>query len=173
MRDRGRTTGSAALALLLFLWSAGSTTGVCLPPPQGVVVLRVSGAVGCTNAEGEARFDLALLASLGTTRLATRTPWTEGVGVFEGVGLRRLMEAVGARGESVRAIALNDYAADIPFEEFARYRVLIAWSLDGRRLSRRDKGPLWIVYPWSEVPELDSRTIRQHSVWQLERLVVR
>ncbi len=172
MTDREWVTGVAMLALL-FLSSAPPAAAGCLPPPRGEVVLRVSGAIGCADLDGEARFDIALLESLGTTRMITRTPWTEGEGVFEGVTLRRLMTAVEARGESLRAIALNDYAAEIPFAEFAAFDVLIAWSLDGERLSRRDKGPLWIVYPWSERPELDTRRIRQHSVWQLARLVVR
>ncbi len=172
MRDRRRATGPVALALL-FLLPAMPAATACLPPPQGEVVLRISGAIGCTNVGEEARFDLALLKTLGMLRITTRTPWTPGEGVFEGVAARRLMAVVQARGEVARAIALNDYVVDIPLEEFARHEVLIAWSLDGRRLSRRGKGPLWIVYPWSDHPELDTRLIRQHSVWQLDRLAIR
>ncbi len=170
MRDWGRMTGPVALVLFFLMSTAPAA---CLPPPAGEVLLRVSGAIGCTNAGDEARFDLALLKGLGTMRITTRTPWTEGEGVFEGVSVRRLLAAVQARGGTVRAIALNDYAADIPIEELLRHEALIAWSLDGRRLSRRDKGPLWIVFPWSERPEIDTRLVRQHSVWQLEHLAIR
>ncbi len=170
MRDWGGTTGPVTL-LLVFLMSTASAA--CLPPPAGEVLLRVSGAIGCTNAGDEARFDLPLLESLGAARLVTRTPWTEGEGMFEGVSVRRLLAAVRARGGTVRALALNDYEAEIPVEELVRHEVLIAWKRDGRRLRRRGKGPLWIVYPWSEHPELDTRLVRQHSVWQLDRLVIR
>ncbi len=172
MRGWGGTKGPAILALILLL-PVFSAPAACLPPPRGEVLLRVSGAIGCTNLGGEARFDLALLESLGVARLVTRTPWTEGEGTFEGVTARRLLDAVRARGGTVRAIALNDYEAEIPVEELVRHEVLIAWKRDGRRLRRRGKGPLWIVYPWSEHPELDTRLVRQHSVWQLDRLVIR
>ena len=36
----------------------------------------------------------------------------------------------------------------------------------------RDKGPLWIVFPWSEHPELVTERIRTWAVWQLTRLEV-
>lgn len=131
-------------------------------------LLRIEGAVA-----GDAvTFDHAALAALGPTVLETETPWTEGTRRFEGVLLRTLLAAVGARGESLRAEALNDYAATIPVRELRTVDVLLAWSMDGRRLQRRDKGPFWIVYPWSQRPELDDRVHRQRSVWQVVRLVV-
>ena len=170
MRDWRRATGLVALALLVL---PSAAVAACLPPPRGEVVLRVSGAIGCTNVGEEARFDLALLKTLGMVRITTRTPWTEGEGLFEGVAAQRLMAVVRARGGMVRATALNDYVVDIPLEELVRHEVLIAWSLDGRPLTRRGRGPLWIVYPWSEHPELDTRLVRQHSVWQLDHLAIR
>jgi len=85
---------------------------------------------------------------------------------------RQLMAAVGATGTTVRAVALNDFESTIPLADFDRYPVLLATSIDGRQLEVRDKGPIWIVYPWSDHPELDDLPTRRKSVWQLSSLHV-
>ena len=143
-----------------------------LPAPSGEVVLRVSGAIDCANADGAALFDLGLVDSLGTDRLRTWTPWTDGEPLFEGVLGRRLMSAVCARGERAVARARNDYATDIPLEDFRRWPVLLATRMDGARLQLRDKGPIWVIYPWADYPELNNRLTRQKSIWQLASLVI-
>lgn len=121
---------------------------------------------------GPVTLDVPALAAFGTTVLVTGTPWTEGESRFEGVLLRDLLAGVGARGTRVRAEALNDYTATIPAEDAETIDILVAWAQDGKPLQRRDKGPFWIVYPWSDRPELDDRVHRQRAVWQLRRLVV-
>ena len=45
--------------------------------------------------------------------------------------------------------------------------------MDGEELRVRDKGPLWIVYPRDDFPELDNRLIRSRWVWQVKELMVR
>ena len=143
-----------------------------LEQPTGRVILIVTGNIAATNAVGRAEFDRAMLEDLGLSRLKTWTPWTEGEPEFTGVAAAALMAHVGAEGTAVRARALNDYGITIPLADFERYPVLIATAMDGERLRTRDKGPLWVIYPWSDHPELDDRVTRQRSIWQLESLHV-
>jgi hypothetical protein len=152
----------AAAAGLLFAALLASTVA------RTEAMLEVAGRIR----DGPVTLDVPALAAFGTTLLVTDTPWTDGESRFEGVLLRDLLAGVGARGTRVRAEALNDYAATIPVEEAETTDVLVAWARDGRPLPRRDKGPFWIVYPWSDRPELDDRLHRQRAVWQLRRLVV-
>jgi hypothetical protein len=126
-----------------------------LPPPYDEVILTITGALANTNAPGRIEFDLRSLERLGLSKLTTWTPWTDGEVEFEGILARQLMEAVGARGAEVEARALNDYKEVIPIEDFHRYDVLLATRMNGRLMRLRDKGPIWIVYPWSGHPELD------------------
>jgi hypothetical protein len=163
-------SGAVALSVL-GMPRAAVTDG--LVPPRDRVVLTVTGAIGRTNAPGRADFDLAALEGLGLRRLTTWTPWTDGELRFEGVPARRLMDAVRARGTAVDALALNDYEQTIPLEDFDKYDVLLATRANGERLRVRDKGPIWIIYPWSEYPELDDFATRKKSVWQLSALHVR
>ena len=141
--------------------------------PHARVILTVTGALAEANASGRIEFDLNSLERLGLSRLITWTPWTDGEVEFEGVLARRLIEAVGARGAQVDARALNDYEEKIPIEDFYRYDVLLATRMNRRLMRLRDKGPIWIVYPWSGHPELDDFATREKSVWQLNALHVR
>ena len=111
---------------------------------------------------GAARFDMEMLETSGTTEVRTTTPWTDGVQRFEGVLFRRLLEAV----------ALNDYAVEIPVADSAGYRVIVALKANGKYLRIRDKGPLWVVYPWDDHEELRSEDIFAKSIWQLKELKI-
>jgi hypothetical protein len=87
--------------------------------------------------------------------------------------MERLMQAVGASGDQVLAYALNDYSTELPISDFARYNVLLALKRDGEYMPVRDKGPLFIVYPFDSSPELRHQRFYSRSAWQLARIVVR
>ncbi len=143
-----------------------------LPQPEGNVILTVSGSIGSTTDGDVARFDRQMLEELGMTTVETATPWTEGVTRFEGVPARRLLEAVGATGSSVFATALNDYAVEIPVSDFMQHNVILAIKMDGKYLSVRDKGPIFVIYPFDSEPELRNDVIYDRSIWQVNRIEV-
>jgi hypothetical protein len=89
------------------------------------------------------------------------------------VPLAKLMDLVGAHGEKVVAVALNDYSGELPIEDLAKYGVILALKRDGQYMPVRDKGPLFIVYPYDSAPELKSQKFYSRSVWQVARLVVK
>ena len=116
------------------------------------------------------RLTLSQLDALGRVDLATRTPWTVGPQHFAGLPLRRLLDAVGAQGRMLRAVALNDYAVDAPVAELLASDAFLATHLDGTPIPVRRRGPFWMVFPWSQRPELETPIHRQRSVWQLQRI---
>ena len=144
-----------------------------LAAPSGPVILVVSGAVANTNAAGQARFDQAMLERIGVTTMATTTPWTEGQMTFDGVLARDLMKAVGATGNEAVAVALNDYKMNIPFIDLQRPDVLIAFRQNGRAISVRERGPLWIIYPVEPGTSIQTMEVRAKMVWQLKELQIR
>lgn len=164
------------LRVALALWGLGlpiAATCAEIPPTDDRVILSVTGALANADESGRIDFDLRSLEQLGLSKLTTWTPWTDGEVEFEGVLARRLVEAIGGRGTEVEARALNDYEEEIPIADFDKYEVLLAIRMNGRLMRVRDKGPIWIVYPWSAHPELDDFATREKSVWQLSRLHVR
>ncbi|HEY9058381.1 MAG TPA: oxidoreductase [Aurantimonas sp.] len=143
-----------------------------LASPAGKPILTISGNIEVTNAGDSAEFDRAMLEALGMVSFETMTPWYDEPVTFEGVRLDKLMTLVGATGDRVQAIALNDYAIEIPMVDFARHDAIIAIKRDGEYMPVRDKGPLFIVYPYDSDVALQSQTYYARSVWQLSKLIV-
>jgi hypothetical protein len=152
----------------LFLALAASATIAGTRAADGDVILEVSG-----NVESRRQFSLKQLQALGVTQIETSTPWTTGTQVFEGVLGRTVLDVIGPiASDHVRAHALNDYQADIPVSDFYDFDILFAWSMNGALMSRRDKGPLWIVYPRDSTAQLREERYEHRWVWQLNRLFV-
>ncbi|WP_459090261.1 putative pterin-binding protein [Mesorhizobium sp. A556] len=144
-----------------------------LPQPAGKVLLRITGDIERTNGDGEARFDRAMIEALALSTLETTTVVADGVKRFKGVLMRDLLDVVGAAGTVVTASALNDYVVDIPVTDFEEFDVLMAFQMDGEQLTRRDKGPYWIVYPRDDFTVLQDIRYDSRWVWQLHHLDVR
>ncbi|WP_417346445.1 hypothetical protein [Ferrimonas sp.] len=143
-----------------------------LERPQGRVLLTISGKIEQTNAVGEARLDRKMLSLLPQSSVTTLTPWTEQQHKYEGVLLSDLLLYLGASGGRVKASALNDYFTHIDLAELGRYPLLLATSVDGRQMRVRDKGPIWLVLPLTEYPQLDEVKFHEKMIWQLRYLEV-
>lgn len=146
------------------------TTQAGLGTPSGPVVLTVSGVIADTNRGETAVFDMAMLESLGTDEIVTETIWTPGTHRFEGVRLKTLLDRLAAEGAHIEARAINDYTVEIPASDATADGPILAYAMDGAPMSRRDKGPLWVIYPFSASPEFRTEVIYSRSIWQLDRL---
>jgi hypothetical protein len=144
-----------------------------LGSPSGDILLTVSGEIAVTNRDGTAVFDRAMLEALPVVEFTTTTTWTDGPQTFTGVGLHDLMETLGVEEGTLRAHAVNDYAVDIPVDDAVEGGPIIAYLLNGAPMSVRDKGPLWIVYPYDSNRDYRTEVIYSRSIWQLERMEVR
>ncbi len=144
-----------------------------LPVPEGEVILTVSGAIAETNMDGTAVFDLDMLKQLPESSFSTSTIWTEGEVEFRGVLLADLLDTVAAEASTIHAIALNDYAVDIPTSDAVIDGPIVAYEMNGKAMSIRDKGPLWIVYPYDSDAQYRTELIYSRSIWQLDRMDIR
>lgn len=112
------------------------------------------------------------LAGLGPVGFTTATIWTDGPQAFTGVSLHRLMEDLGVESGVLLASAVNDYTVEIPVSDATPDGPIVAFERNGERMSLRDKGPLWIVYPYDNNPVYQSEVIYSRSIWQLDRIEV-
>jgi hypothetical protein len=163
---------AAALAALLpfggAVWAADP-----LPLPEQTPILTVTGAISVKNDGETAVIDLAMLEAMGAVTLETSTLWTEGVQSFRGVPLNVLLERLGAEGETIAATALNDYTVEIPASDAVEGGPILAFEANGKPLSVRDKGPLWVVYPYDSGAEYQTEVIYARSIWQVARMEIR
>jgi hypothetical protein len=121
---------------------------------------------------GAADLDLAMLERMPHHSITTTTPWTEGVSVFEGVFVRDLLRAFRLSGATTTFFALNEYQVQIPTSDFEKYDVLLAYKRDGQYMRVRDKGPLWVIYPLDQHPEINNTETHAKMIWQVCRVVV-
>jgi hypothetical protein len=113
------------------------------------------------------------LLALPKRTVTTMTPWTEGLVEVEGVSLAELIRASGAKPSQIKATALNNYAVEIPASDAGIADVIVAYRKNGAFMSVRDKGPLWLIYPLTSQPELDTEATHSKMIWQLSSLELR
>ncbi|WP_019954936.1 hypothetical protein [Yoonia vestfoldensis] len=140
--------------------------------PAADVVLTVSGNITVTNDGDLLRLDRDMLMALPATSFETSTIWTDGVHDFIGVSLADFAAMFGMRGGGFLATAINDYTVEIPFGDAVTGGPIIAYLMDGELMSVRDKGPLWIIYPYDSDSAYRSEVIYSRSIWQLDRVEI-
>jgi hypothetical protein len=151
--------GLLALALLSPLAArAGEEAVLTVTPAPGAAARALS---------------LAEIEAMGAVELRTATPWTEGEQVFLGVPGANFVAALGLSGTEVSAVAVNDYRIAIPFEVFADPDTLIAYARNGKAMTVRDKGPLWIVFPFDSDGKFLTDTYKSYAIWSLTRVDIR
>ncbi|MCA1299966.1 molybdopterin-dependent oxidoreductase [Stappia indica] len=117
-------------------------------------------------------FTAPQLEALGLRRIETETPWSNGSVVFEGPLLRDVLAKAGMQGESLKAVALNDYQVMIPVSDVAAFDVILATRADGKAIGVRERGPVRVIYPWSEQEELQAELYYARAIWQLRSISV-
>lgn len=158
------------VALVLCLTTAGVAVAQDFSAPQGEVILTVSGQIGKTNGEGTLQLDAAHYASLPQHEFTTSTTWTEGTPTFKGVLLKDLIAAVEATGGTINLTALNDYKISMPMADVRDDGPLLAYMMDGKPMSVRDKGPIWLVFPYDDNADYRTEQTYARSIWQLDRI---
>jgi len=133
------------------------------------IVLTVSGKV--TNGEA-VDFTLAELEALGIASITTSSPWEAEAVSFEGVSMVVLLQAVGATGDTAAILALNKYRTEVPVSDFIDHGVILASRKNGEPMPISDKGPLFVVYPFDDKPELNTEIYHARSAWQVRSIVI-
>lgn len=173
-----------AAALLVMTAPALALDAAALPTvaaaPTGRVVLTLSGKLlGADPAkqDGTALFDAAMLAALPQHSITTHTPWHKGAPKFTGPLLRDVLAAAGvtpsSKGQLIDVLALNDYKVTLPLDDALRFDVVLARLMDDLPMALRDKGPLFIIYPFDADAQLRSNLYYSRSAWQVKALVLR
>ncbi len=160
---------SVAIVTIMLLPSAA----FALDAPHGDVILTISGDLTHPNVGRTAQFDLEMLEALQGRSGSMETPWTAGKVTFSGPLFRAVLDAAGAHGSTLKVVALNDYAAEMPVQDAAALDTILATRMDGEVMSVREKGPLFLVYPFDKDAALYNEKYFSRSVWQIKAIEVR
>lgn len=126
-------------------------------------MLTVSGDIDFTDVE---------LAALPAVEFETGTIWTDGVHTFGGPSLRSVLEAVGAGSGDLKLVAANDYKVLLPRDMIEDMYPIIANRINDKAFGIRDKGPLWVIFPYDTEPRFQTELTYAYSVWQLTELQI-
>jgi len=151
-----------ALAIILALPRGDCSANASEPPLT--IIDRTSGTMRSLFLNDLERYQV--------TYLDTSTPWTDARTRFEGVLLRDILPSVvGGSNGAIIVMAHNDYFAKLPVQDLAEHDILLAWRADGRRLTLRDKGPFWVIYPLDSLGSEASKHLHK-MVWQVRSIEI-
>ena len=160
------------LAVIAWLVCVPLCGANALEAPKGKVVLTVTGTLTKPNHGKDAAFSMEMLEKLPQKSFITKTPWYPKAVTFTGPLLRDVLAAAGASGKQISARALDDYRTLLPMSDAQNFDVILARQIDGKSLSIREKGPLFIVFPYDSKPELQGQVYLDRSAWQLKSLTI-
>ena len=153
--------------LILALVTALTATFAFAGSSAAEALLTVAG-IGDSPVE----IDRAEFEDMEAKTFTTTTIWTEGDITFTGVPLAALLDELGVDDGVLLASAVNDYSIEFPVEEARKDGPIVAYLMNGEPMSVRDKGPLWIVFPYDSDPAFQSEVVYSRSIWQLVRIEV-
>ena len=143
-----------------------------LAAPAAATEARGTTLLTVTSESGEvlAELDLEALQEMPSQVYETTTVWTDGVQEFTGVPLADLIAEVAPDAQRISAKAINDYEIEMPRSGWEDGAPIVAYLNHGEEMSLRDKGPLWIIYPFDSDLAFRQEVIYARSIWQLDRI---
>lgn len=155
-----RSLGVLGIAIMVFM--------------ANVLAARAETALVLSRGPGNVEileFSLDELRAMPQTTIVTENEFTDGKVEYRGPLVRDVLERLALnQADTIRFTAVNDYYVDIPTSDFTRFDAILALEADGKPLSRRDKGPIWLMYPISDHDALQAPIYVNRLIWQIYRI---
>ncbi|MDO9640620.1 MAG: oxidoreductase [Pseudotabrizicola sp.] len=110
---------------------------------------------------------LADLDALPQQKFTTSTIWTTTETEFSGPALVEVLELSGLLGQPLRLKAANDYSIQLPPQMIETMAPIVATRINGQTFGLRDRGPLWLVFPYDADSRFRTERTFAASIWQL------
>ena len=111
------------------------------------------------------------LLALPQQQFKTQHSWSQEAETFSGPLLEDVIKVACGEATKINMRALNDYAIEVDFKVAKTLKPIVAHSVNGTRLSVREKGPLWVMVPSDDL-QVSSKEIDGMLIWQLSDIVV-
>ncbi|WP_025675357.1 molybdopterin-dependent oxidoreductase [Salinivibrio socompensis] len=142
--------------------------------PNALSALRVPVKLTLAiNDRQRIEFDQERLSRLPVIELDTHTPWTQGLQKFKGVRLSTLLDHANVpRFQEITLRSMNRYQSQLAWDDIRQYQPIIAFERNGQPMTIRTLGPLWLIFPLDDHPQLQSERFHQAMVWQLTNIEI-
>ena len=124
--------------------------------------------------------NLSKLETLATTSVWTKEPHNtsntnpDTIFHFRGIAISKLLQKVGVAADvsEVTFIAYDAYRVTISLADLQKYPIIIALERNNQKLSRSDGGPLYLVFPYSQYPQLQQQYPDRFWAFYLTDMVI-
>ena len=150
--------------------STASITEPTKLEPRHDTLLNIQAAnnSGCNNT---IELNDEKLLALPQQQFVTHHSWSSEAESFSGPLLQDVLATTCNNTKKLKLTALNDYAIDMDFTEVKKYQPIVALSVNGKRLSVREKGPLWVMLPLDD-HKLNDQSMDGMMIWQLSDITI-
>lgn len=137
---------------------------------QSLKTLVISGFIG--GAKNPLTLSLADLQQLPQQRYTTTNPWVKEPRTYQGPLLSDVLKLAKAKSSRITLVALNDYHVNMNFAPLEKFKPILAWSENGKRMTIPRRGPLWVMFPVDKYPQLKNQRYNSYMIWQLHKIIV-
>lgn len=135
--------------------------------------LLISGQIALTNSEEGFSITLAEIKSMIGTTFVVNDPWM-GENFYQGIRLIDLLEYVGypEDADQIVLVCSDEKEFVVKVKDAENYPIMLAYATKGRDLPKNQGGPLKLVYPINQYPELEEIYPADNWAWYVVELRV-
>ena len=160
------------LSLIALLSSRAALANKC---PQDAFLEVVAKGSAKDQPGKSFKFTEAAFMALANATISTSTAWTP-KSSFTGPELGVVLKAAGvlpAKTGSAHMFAIDDYEFDIPLDHIPKYKPILAHTQNGKRLDIPTRGPIFLIYPRDDFPEMKTMQGQAGYVWMVCKIEIR
>jgi len=118
------------------------------------------------------KYTLEALLTLPQYDVQTKLPWTQEAHIYSGPYLKDVLQSAKVEGGQLTLEALDYYSVSLDFQKIAKFNPILALKKDGKALTIRSKGPIWLILPIDDYPQLNAAIYNDYMVWHLVKISV-
>ncbi|OCR02493.1 molybdopterin-binding protein [Oscillatoriales cyanobacterium USR001] len=128
--------------------------------------------------KGLQKLDWEELESLATTRVSTTSPHNskdlKAMLYFRGIAVSQLLDRFGVKpnATSITFLGYDGFSSTVSISDLRRYPIILALERDGRPIPRSEGGPLSLIFPQSEYPQLHQEYAEQFWAFYVTHAIV-
>jgi hypothetical protein len=133
---------------------------------------------GQTTRQTPTYLSLLELNALATTITRTRDPYNTNnpkqVFNFRGVPVSELLDLFGVAPNvtEVTFVSHDAYRVTVKIADLRRYPITIAMERDREKISRIEGGPLYLIFPYTEFPEIEAKYSDRYWAFYVTNMIV-
>ncbi|WP_228060345.1 molybdopterin-dependent oxidoreductase, partial [Coleofasciculus sp. LEGE 07092] len=133
---------------------------------------------GQTATGKSVRLSWSELEALATTLVQTKDPnntsTPDGVFNFRGIAVSKLLDRFGVAPDvqEVTFVAYDGYRSTVSLADLRQYPITIALERDRQKISRSEGGPLYLVFPNTEFPQLEPKYPDRFWVFYVTDMII-